>query len=209
MDVQNAIAEAFAANGLATDAEKLALLARFMNMLLAWNEKINLISRASANDAATQHIADSALAAGFLPPCATLVDLGSGGGLPGVVIAILRPEIRVTLAETKEKKIKFLQACAESLNLQNIRVFDAARLMPARDHEILVCRAFAALEKIVREGKKYLTPGGKIYAYKGRQSSVMPEAGALPKKLRRRLVPYTLTQADGTHSERALVIIET
>jgi len=228
-DAKDAIAKAFAANGLsalitASGEDTLALLARFMDMLLAWNEKINLISRASAGDCATQHIADSALAARLLPPCATLVDLGSGGGLPGMVIAILRPEIRVTLAETKEKKIKYLQACAEGLNLQNVRVLNAARRetstsggawarmtpdAPHRDHEILVCRAFSALDTIVRESKKYLAPGGRIYACKGRQSGAESELGALPKKLRRRIVPYALIHPDGTSSERTLVIIET
>jgi len=230
MDTQTAktaIAEAFAANGLAADEGKLALLARFADTLLAWNEKINLVSRASAGDFATQHIADSALAARFLPPCATLADLGSGGGLPGMAIAILRPEIRVTLAETKQKKIKFLQACAAGLNLQNIVVWDAgngraftggeAAALPengggrenARDHEILICRAFSTLDNIIRESKKYLAPGGKIYACKGRQSSVESELAALPKKTRYRIAPYALIHPDGAQSERALVIIDT
>jgi 16S rRNA (guanine527-N7)-methyltransferase len=205
-----AITEALAANGVTADDTQLALLARFADTLLAWNKDVNLISRASADDFAVQHIADSALAARMLPPCATLVDLGSGGGLPGMVIAILRPEIRVTLSETKEKKIKYLQACARGLNLQNLLVLDAAHDTPERIHEILVCRAFAALDKIARESKKYLVPGGKMYAFKGRRSSVELELGVLPKNLRWELVPYNLVNTRGGQpSERTLVIIET
>jgi len=206
--VKHAITQALAANELEVDEEKLAALARYAEYLLEWNEKINLISRQSAGDFAVQHIADSVLAARMLPQVKTLVDLGSGGGLPGIVIAILYPKLEVTLAETKEKKIKYLRSCAQSLNLQNVRVLDAARETLTLKHEVLVCRAFSALENIVRESKKYLAPGGKIYAYKGKQSTVEIERAALSKKLRVTLKPYSLHSPGGEIYERTLVIIQ-
>jgi len=209
INIRQAIAEALAANALAIDEKKLLLLARYADHLLAWNERINLISRASVSEFAAHHIADSVLAAAMLPPVKSLVDLGSGGGLPGIVIAIMRPDTQVTLAETKEKKIKYLQDCAQNLNLQNVRVHDAARERQAQTHEILVCRAFSSLERIVRESKKYLAPKGKMYAYKGRLETAEAEQGALPKKLRCSFTPYTLVNPEGERSERTLVIIET
>jgi len=207
-DIAQAIAEAFAANALTVEEEKRARLVRYAEFLLEWNTKINLISRSSVGDFAAQHIADSALAALMLPRMRTLVDLGSGGGLPGIVIAILYPELQVTLAETKEKKIKYLRSCTESLNLQNVRVFDAAREPHTRNHEGVVCRAFSTLENIVRESKKYLAPGGKIYACKGKRSTVELERAALSKKLRATLRPYSLRTPDGGKCERTMVIIE-
>jgi 16S rRNA (guanine527-N7)-methyltransferase len=208
--IAKAIAEAFAVNALTVDEEKHTRLVQYAEFLLAWNERINLISRGSVGDFAAQHIADSALAASMFPRVKTLVDLGSGGGLPGIVIAILYPEIQITLAETKEKKIKYLRSCTESLNLQNVRVHDAAREPHTRNHEALTCRAFSTLEKIVRESRKYLAPGGKILACKGKRSIAELERAALPKKMRSRCAfkPYSLFAPNGEESERTLVIIE-
>ena len=216
-EITESITDSLAANSLGISGENISRLAEYAQFLLEWNEKINLVSRASAGDFATQHIADSALAETKLPAkIRTLVDLGSGGGLPGIVIAILRPDVQVTLAETKEKKIRFLRECVRALNLQNIRVYDAARLSPvandtaatnkptvADKHDILVCRAFASLPMIVRESKKYLRPGGEIYAFKGRLETAKSEQ----KKLRCTFKPYRLHSPCGKSYERTLVII--
>jgi 16S rRNA (guanine527-N7)-methyltransferase len=211
MTTEHALLQAFAANTLAVSEEKRALLARYADFLLEWNEKINLISRVSADAFAVQHIADSVLAADMLPEAKTILDLGSGGGLPGIVIAIMHPQKQVTLAETKEKKIKFLQNCVRSLNLQNVRVHDAAHNAGAphlKTHAVLVCRAFSTLENIARESKKYLVRGGKIYAYKGRRETAEAEMRALPQKLRAQLSSYLLKSPDGEISERTLVVID-
>jgi 16S rRNA (guanine527-N7)-methyltransferase len=179
-----------------------------MDYLLAWNDKINLVSRASTENMASHHIVDSVLAATMIPEVNSVTDLGTGGGLPGMIMAILFPATHVTLADTKAKKINFLNNCFRDLNLPNVKVHDAASLAPERTSDLLVCRAFASLDKILREGKKYLRPGGQIYAFKGRMATVEQELSAIARRYRPVVRQYSLITPEETH-ERTLVILKT
>jgi len=209
MDHSAKLARALEANKVTFDAGQLQLLLQYEKLLGDWNERINLVSRASIERMDVQHIADAAAAVRWLPDGSPVVDLGTGGGLPGIVIAILRPELDVTLADTKNKKINFLQNCVRDLNLPKVRVHDAAGAAPEREYKILVCRAFATLEKIVREGRRYLAPHGTICALKGRRETVDEELAALPGRTRAEIIEYRLVDPDGEDSERNLVIIRT
>jgi len=208
MNSREAISRALAINNITLPDPELDQISTYMEYLLEWNERINLISRASLENTASHHIADSVLAARMLPPARRITDLGTGGGLPGIIISILAPETEVILCDTKAKKINFLNNCIRDLNLPHTRVHDAATSPPERNSDILVCRAFATLDKILREGKKYLQPGGKIFAFKGRMTTVREELKALPKKIRYETVAYSLKTPDESH-ERTLVSITT
>jgi len=208
MNSREAISRALAINTITLPDPELDQISTYMEYLLEWNERINLISRASLENTASHHIADSVLAARMLPPARRITDLGTGGGLPGIIISILAPETEVILCDTKAKKINFLNTCVRDLNLPHTRVHDAAQTAPEKTSEILVCRAFATLDKILREGKKYLRPGGRIYAFKGRMATVQEELKALPKKTRYETLAYSL-ETPGESHERTLVIITT
>lgn len=208
MNSRDAISRALAINNVTLDNAALDRITAYAEYLLEWNERINLISRASLENVASHHIADSVLAARLLPAVSRITDLGTGGGLPGIIISLLAPETEVILCDTKAKKINFLNNCVRDLNLPHTRVHDAANSPPERNSDILVCRAFATLDKILREGKKYLRPGGRIFAFKGRMATVQEELKALPKKTRYETLAYSLVTPDESH-ERTLVSITT
>ena len=149
-------------------------------MLLDWTENTNLIARSTIPDFDRIHLLDSLLPLQWLPEKGPLIDLGTGGGLPGIAIKILRPDLEVTLCETRSRKIKFLQKAVTTLNLKGLTVLNPSQEKTERQYRILVSRAFGPLSRIIREAKKYLLQDGIIFAYKGRMDTVNEEFKEVP-----------------------------
>lgn len=126
---------------------------QYANLLREWSGRMNLVAPSTLDDVWNRHFADSAQLADVLPSGASVVDLGSGAGFPGVVLAILG--WRVTCIESIGKKVAFLNAVKEELGLDNLtiyhgRVEEYVRCLPAKkDSIVFTARAFASLEKIM------------------------------------------------------------
>ncbi len=113
--------------GVTLDDEQLGLLARYLNMLLETNQRVNLTAVREPDAAWRRLILDSLTLVPGLEPLsaeATLIDIGSGGGLPGIPLAIARPDLRFTLLEATGKKTRFLQQCVDELPLKNTTVLN-------------------------------------------------------------------------------------
>jgi len=126
---------------------------RYAQMLREWSTRMNLVAPSTLSDIETRHIADSAQLADILPQDVEVIDLGSGAGFPGIVLAILG--WRVTCIESIGKKVAFLSAVKEDLGLDNLtiyhgRVEEFVRHLPAKsDNFVFTARAFASLTKIM------------------------------------------------------------
>lgn len=130
--------------------ETLARLKAYIGLLEDWNARHNLVSAASMADVWKRHVWDSAQLVEFIPPEAkSLVDLGSGAGFPGLVIAALRPELRVVLYESTAKKCRFLEAAAERMGrtaeVRNGRIEEAK----PEPFDVVTARACAPLSKLL------------------------------------------------------------
>ena len=126
--------------------ETLARLKAYIGLLEDWNARHNLVSATSMADVWKRHIWDSAQVAAFIPAEAkSLADLGSGAGFPGLVLAALRPDLRVVLYESTAKKCRFLEAAAERMELKvevrNARIEEARREV----FDVVTARACAPL----------------------------------------------------------------
>ena len=125
----------------------------YANMLREWSERMNLVAPSTLNDIENRHIADSAQLADVLPKDVNIIDLGSGAGFPGIVLAIMG--WNVVCIESIGKKVSFLNAVKTELNLTNLtiyhgRVEDYVRHLPAKsDKFVFTARAFASLVKIM------------------------------------------------------------
>jgi len=187
--------------------EQLKLLHRYKQLLLGWTEDTNLISKNTIKNFDTIHLLDSLLPLQWLDTEGPLIDLGTGGGLPGIVIKIMKPKINVTLSETKTRKIKFLQSSICSLNLKGIDIVNPSQVKPEKKYQVLVVRAFGILEKITREAKRYLVPDGIIFAYKGLKGIALDEVKSVSSRWEPAIREYAYT-ADGEQLKRTIVTLK-
>lgn len=158
--------------------ETLDQLERFAGLLRDANSQQNLIAASTAGEALwVRHIADSAqllvlanaAGGGALPPTGRWVDLGSGAGLPGLVIAIHLPGWTVRLIESRRLRCEFLRDCAASLGLTNVEVIEGrVEQLPSQGHDVISARAFAPLERLLavsrhlaRKNTLWLLPKGR------------------------------------------------
>lgn len=144
---------------------------RYANTLREWSARMNLVAPSTLDNIEQRHFADSAQLADILPRDVKIVDLGSGAGFPGVVLAILG--WRVTCIESIGKKVAFLEELKKTLDLPNLtiyhgRVEDFVAKMPAKNEKIVfTARAFAPLVKILdyvahKKSRLFLLKGREI-----------------------------------------------
>jgi 16S rRNA (guanine527-N7)-methyltransferase len=167
--------------GLELDESRLSLFRTYEKELLFWNRKVNLISHKTEFDIPIRHFIDSLTLARFVPSGSRLLDIGTGGGFPGVPLKILDPSILLTLVESNGKKVSFLRELCRKLNLEvkilHSRVEELAGQYRSA-FDIVVSRAGLRLPELLETGSLFTSPGGKIIAMKGgdsREEESLPE----------------------------------
>jgi 16S rRNA (guanine527-N7)-methyltransferase len=159
--------------------ETLERLKKYAALLADWNSRHNLVSRASMDHLWRRHFWDSAQVVALIPTTSkTLVDLGSGAGFPGLVLAELRPELKVTLLESTAKKCRFLRTVADELGLKpeirQVRLED----VPPQRFDVITARACAPLEDLLAYAQRFWGPGTKAFLHKGQNlAAELTQAG--------------------------------
>lgn len=151
-------------------SKQIEQLQKYIALLLDWNQRINLISPNDEERIAERHILESlaVLSAWPFPQNASVLDLGSGAGFPGIPLKIIRPDLAMTLLESRQKKTFFLNAAVQELNLSNCRVVNArAEELPKERFSIVIARAVADLKTLWKWSRPLLTEGGVLLAMKG------------------------------------------
>lgn len=152
-------------------------LARYLELLGRWNATYNLTAVRDPAEMRTQHLADCLAVvaplrrevAGRASPV-RILDVGSGGGLPGVVLALAEPAWQVTCVDAVGKKAAFVRQVAAELGLSNLCAVHArVENLSAGPFDVVTARAFASLENLVRSTHHLLSPGGVWMAMKGRR----------------------------------------
>lgn len=160
--------------GLALHDEAREKLERYADRLLAWNRKVNLTAITDPAELAEKHLVDSLALVPEATGAATLLDVGSGGGLPGIPLAIALPSLDVTCCDSVAKKVAFVKAVAAELGLRVRGVAARAEGEPEREGlpraEVVVSRAFADPERWLPLAARYLAPGGKVLVTLGREA---------------------------------------
>lgn len=159
--------------GVDLSAAQLDQLMAYLDLLQKWNKVYNLTSVRDPQEMLTHHLLDSL---SVLPPLlrhlngqpARLLDVGSGGGLPGVVIAIAAPQVSVTCVDTVAKKASFIQQVAASLRLGSLRGVHARVENMGESFDVVTSRAFATLADFVSLSQERLAEGGVWMAMKAR-----------------------------------------
>jgi len=147
-------------------------LLQYVALLEKWNRTFNLTAIRNPVEMVSHHLLDSLVVVPHLPlpaAAATLADVGSGAGLPGVPLAIARPQWQVTLNDSNQKKAAFLRQAAIELRLGNVSVHEG-RVQdwhPAQRFAAVISRAFAELSEFIAACRHLVAPGGVLAAMKG------------------------------------------
>jgi 16S rRNA (guanine527-N7)-methyltransferase len=202
------LASGIATLGLVLNAAQRAQLTAYLELLSKWNKTYNLTAIREPHRMVTHHLLDALAVVPHLPATAGLriLDVGSGGGVPGIPLAIARPDAHVALVDSNHKKGAFLVQAAIELRLSNVeshavRVEDYA---PAALFDIVISRAFSDLTAFATAATRHLAPHGKMIAMKG----VHPdeELASLPDEFA--VVAAPALAVPGLDAARHLVVMQ-
>lgn len=193
-------------DGLNVSRETTDLLTQFSELVERWTVRINLISKASVDGIWERHVADSAQLFELAPEFEHWVDLGSGGGFPGIVIAIIakeaRPEARITLVESDLRKATFLRTAIRELGLNAKVIAERIEGLPPLGADVLSARALADLSALLEFTDLHLAKNGTALFPKGQNWRKEDEAA-------RQLWSYSLDPVKSkTSAEAAILLIK-
>ena len=177
----------------------------YLALLVKWNAVYNLTSVRDPMQMMTHHVLDSLAAVPAFAGAANVLDVGAGGGLPGMVLAIARPDMLVSMIDTVHKKTAFLTQVKAELQLTNVTVHTkkVQDLEVATKFDVITSRAFADLSDFVNWSGHLLAEGGKFIALKG--TAPPEEQERLPKQWK--VLKLEPLRVPGLEAERHLVII--
>lgn len=185
---------------------QLSQLLDYLALLAKWNSVYNLTAIRDPAQMVTQHLLDSLAALPAFANAHNVLDVGAGGGLPGIVLAIARPDMNVSLIDTVHKKTAFLTQAKAELKLANVNVYTGRveQLQVSQKFDVITSRAFADLSDFVNWSGHLLQENGCFIAMKG----VAPdeEIARLPAPWQ--VIEKRALQVPGMQAERHLVFIQ-
>jgi 16S rRNA (guanine527-N7)-methyltransferase len=163
------LGEGIAAMHLDVNPAQQDKLMDYLALMFKWNAVYNLTSLRDPMQMVTHHLLDSLAAVPAFATAHNVLDVGSGGGLPGIVLAIVRPDMKVSMIDTVHKKTAFLTQVKAELGLVNVTVYTARveQLEVSDKFDVITSRAFADLSDFVNWSCHLLADGGRYIALKG------------------------------------------
>lgn len=188
---QDRISEALKRNGIPYTPELPEKLEVYLDLLQEWNARMDLTSVAETDEVIDRHFMDSlaVLRTELIPRNAGLIDVGTGAGFPGMVLALARPDLSVTLMDSQQKRLNFLEAvagkaCIENVTLVHARAEEGARKGSHREqYDIAAARALAPLNVLCEYLLPYVRVGGCALCWKGPSLQGELEAGRRAARL--------------------------
>lgn len=162
--------------GISVTASQISLLAMHCKELVTWNKISNLTSITDPEEIAIKHVIDSLAASGAIESNSRVIDIGTGGGFPGIPLKIIREDLEIVLLDSSRKKVSFLKQVIIKSGMKSITAIhsraedlsEKAGFSSAFD--CAVCRAFSSLENIFALASPFLKKEGKIIAMKGKEA---------------------------------------
>lgn len=193
------------AMGVSADGGESAKLALLLALLDKWNKAFNLTAVRDPREMISRHVLDS-LAVGPYLHGLSILDVGTGAGFPGIVLAVAEPRRRFTLLDSGGKKVRFVRHAVAELGLENVEVVQSRveGYEPGDPFDTVVCRAFSSLGDFVDRCAALVARGGRLVAMKGRMPRV--ELAGIPAS-------WEVVQADpvsvpGISGDRHIIVLE-
>lgn len=198
------LAQGIVTLGLAIDADTQTQLMAYLALLQRWNQAYNLTAITDPEAMVVRHLLDSLAISPHVPTKGQLVDAGAGAGLPGLVLAITRPQQPILLVDSNGKKVRFLNQARRALGLDQVSVvqarIEALQEQPAP--AVVVARALASLDQLVAWCAPWLAAGTTLLAMKGELGA--DERAAVPPAYNVQRVPL---QVPGLEAQRSLAVV--
>ena len=179
---------------------------QFVNKAIQFNKHHNIFQRTGAEEVLRKDVKESLQINPHISKQDTILDIGSGGGFPGVVIAISNPKTQTHLVESNQKKAYFLKQIKHDLSLDNLTVHNQ-RIETHNnlgEFSLITARAFATIEKILTLSENNLYQGGKYVLFKGTKNKIEEELTSLNTNK----FKYEIIVQDNKEKERHLVVIK-
>jgi 16S rRNA (guanine527-N7)-methyltransferase len=169
MSIETALSAGLSAMHLVLPGTALKQLSDFLRLIEKWNRVHNLTAVREPGQMVVLHLLDSLAVLPYLADARGLLDVGTGAGLPGIPLAIARPDLDVTLLDSSHKKAAFLEQARAELGLANVNVVceRVEQWRPGRTFDAVVSRAFSELAEFVEQSAHLVSPGGVLLAMKG------------------------------------------
>lgn len=191
--------------GLSLSEAQIGQLIDYLALLAKWNAVYNLTAVRDPSQMVVQHLLDSLAAVPAFADATNVLDVGAGGGLPGIVLAIARPDMKVSMVDTVHKKTAFLTQVKGELKLANVTVYTARveQLQVPTLFDVITSRAFAELADFINWSNHLLAPDGRYLAMKGVEP--LEEIARLPAGWHvERIEPLTVP---GLQAARHMIVI--
>lgn len=202
--LQNQLEQGIAALGLSLPADAVPRLLDYLALLERWNAAYNLTAIRDPMEMVTRHLLDSLAILPYVQGD-TLADLGTGPGLPGIVLAIAAPGRQVLLVDSNGKKVRFLREAIRALKLEGVRALQSRVEEVEGRFDCITARAFASLADMLAWGGHLLAPGGAWLAMKGKTPD--DELAGVPPGFAVRGIHALAVPGLGV-AERHLVVLE-
>lgn len=155
--------------GVVLRSEDVTRLVAFGELFLSWNERINLGGKISGSDLVSRHLVDAFVASRFIPDAARVVDVGSGGGLPALPLAVIRPDLQIDLFEPTGKKVAFLRTAIRALGLKDRVSVHDERVVAEGNRpgafDLAMSRATLAPREWLALGRTLIAPNGQVMVF--------------------------------------------
>ena len=177
----------------------------FINLAINFNKTHNIFSRKSSEEVMQKDILDCAPIINIIPTNKSVLDLGSGGGFPGILLAITKPNNKISLLESSRKKCYFLKLVVEALELKNTTILNTTitKTNKIGVFDIITARAFASINKIIKLTQQNQTTTTKYILLKGKEQKIKEEL----KLLNQKKFKYEIIKQNNTNQERNIVVI--
>jgi 16S rRNA (guanine527-N7)-methyltransferase len=171
--------------GISLPDDRAEVLTAFEALLAERSPDLGLVARADLARLRDRHILDCLRSVDAIRPSDHVaVDIGSGGGLPGIVVAIARPELRMILSERRRQRVAFLELAADRLDLRNVRVVPGPVEAIAPEADVAFARAFSDLRSSWAAAEGVLAPRGRLVYFAGRHAAGWePPAGVVTTQI--------------------------
>jgi 16S rRNA (guanine527-N7)-methyltransferase len=206
MSQQEILAQGIAQAGLPIGAQTQQQLLAYLALMQKWNKVHNLTAVRDADEMVTLHLLDSLVILPFIDGD-TLLDVGSGAGLPGIPLAICNPNLKVTVIDSNNKKVSFMRQAKAELGINNLEVLGGRveEIAANRKFDIVISRAFSDLDLFISLTYQLCDEQGKWLAMKG----VYPEAELAELKKKTGVIPSKVEElkVPGLAAQRHLVFL--